>query len=101
MRVELFGEREFLLGIEESWDSYKEVTVRFVDDATIAGHTFHIFRNPQSQTSFYLRPRYEGHRIAEVLGGKVVVSIYAWDPDSSRQLQPRFYATGLLQLARS
>lgn len=91
----------FLLGVEENWDTYHEVTVRFVEKVNIGEYTYYLFVDIKTDEHFYLRPRYAGHRIEGISAEKrIVVNLFkrTLDVDPGSDQQPQFYATGLLQL---
>jgi hypothetical protein len=101
MKNNILRNQDFLLGIEESWDSYYEVTVKFVEEVTIGPHTYHHLLDPKNQKSFYLRPRYVDHHIEGIfVDRQIVVNISKTDTDGGQTniRPPRFYATGILKL---
>jgi hypothetical protein len=100
MKTSLLENYEVLLGVEEKWDSYYEVTVNFIEEVSIDAYTYYLFVDQNTKKHFYLRPRFVGDQIEDVLTKKVVVNLFSVDSDiyQSDKKQPNFYATGLLQL---
>jgi len=86
--------RSYILGVDETWDNYYELTVKFIEEVTIGEYSYHHFIDESSNNSFYLKPRYTGQSIEWVMVQNVIVNIVS--KDSNEQL--RFRATGILKL---
>jgi hypothetical protein len=98
MRKNILDKLDFVLGIEESWDSYIEVEVRFTQKKIINGFEYFIFEEKKSKKEYLLSPRYEGQQIEMVLIEKqIIVNISKDDQNDSFQNSPIHYATGGLQ----
>ena len=101
MKTNILEHRDFLLSVQEEWDSYYEVTVKFIKEVTTHGYTYHLFTDKEAEKSYYLRPRYTGHDIEGIFVEKrIIVNIAKKDSDVDRgnNQSPIFYATGILQL---
>ncbi len=91
----------FLLGIDENWDTHIDVVVNFIEKVSINDHTYYLFIEKSKKQSFYLTPRYVGENIEDVgVKKQIVVNISKKisDDELSNTQLPLTYATGLLQL---
>jgi hypothetical protein len=94
---------DFLLGVEESWDSYFEVIVNFIEQDPINDYSYYLFVDKAANRSFYLSPRYLGQKTEDVFMEKrIVVNVSKIDPveNQAENRLPKAYATGSLQLSK-
>ncbi|MGB8215266.1 MAG: hypothetical protein WCE68_17085 [Anaerolineales bacterium] len=101
MKTNTLENQEFLLGVEEGWDSYFEVTVKFYKEVTIHGYPYHLFLDEKGEKLYYLRPRYKGHSIEGIYVEKQILVNIAkedGDVDLNNHQPPPFYTMGILRL---
>jgi hypothetical protein len=101
MKLSDLKKADFLLGIEENWDTYIEVIVKFIETVSIDDHIYYLFVDKGNNQSFYLYPRYKGQYIEDALAKKQVavnVSKMILNNGAQKSQLPLTYATGLLQL---
>jgi hypothetical protein len=90
--------RNFILGIQETWNSYLEVKVQFTQEITSHGFTYHIFMDKETNQTYYLSPRYEGQQIENVLiDNRIIVNIARRTPSIEEQ-PPITIGAGILKL---
>jgi len=91
---------EFLLGVEEKWDLYYEVTVVFIKEVAVENNNYHVFVDKKNEKYYRLKPRYTGHQIEGIfVEKKIIVNIHAGDfnPGDNDFRNIKFRATGVLQ----
>ncbi len=101
MKTNILENQDFLLGVQEDWDSYYEVKVKFIKEVNIGVYIYYLFADKNTEKSFCLSPRYEGHHIEGIYVEKqIVVNLFKGGLDVNQvyNKQPIFYATGLLKL---
>ncbi len=97
MTNNILDNKEFLLGIQENWDSYYEATVQFVNESIIKGFNYYVFTDKRTGSLYYLLPRYKGQFIEGIFARKrIIVNIAKQGPNIDQPLV--FFATGILQL---
>ncbi len=104
MKKSILENHDFVLGVEEEWNLYYEVIVKFIEEVTINANTYHLFVDESTKKYFYLRPRYSGHNIAGVFVEKqVIVNLFAVDsePYQADKKQSITHATGVLKIPNS
>jgi hypothetical protein len=103
MKTNTLENQDFLLGIQEEWDLYHEVAVKFIKEITTQGYGYHLFADAKGEMSYYLRPRYSGHDIEGIFVEKrIIVNIAKKDSGAKQDINrsPVFYATGILKLSK-
>ena len=101
MKTNVLENKSFVLGVEESWDSYHEIEVKFVKELRIDTYSYYIFEDTKTKQTFYLSPRYTGHHIEGIFADRqIVVNISKRDTNSGQTntKPPQFYAIGILQV---
>jgi len=101
MESSILANRDFILGVQEKWDSYYEVVVKFVVEVAFDGYACHSFVDKKTDKHYYLRSRYSGHQIEEVfVERQIVVDLFLVDTDYCQASKQHgiFYATGILKL---
>jgi hypothetical protein len=101
MSTSVLENRDFVLGLEENWDSYHETKVRFSREVIISGYTYYLFTENNTGKVFFLSPRYADQLIEGVIVEKrIVVNLFTgqFDADETEMEQPTPFATGLLLL---
>ncbi len=104
MAVPALEDRTFILGVEEGWNKYFEVTVRFLKKVERAEHDdYYLFADETTGTNYWLTPRYKADAIplAAVAQIMVNIEISAPAPDGVDVLPPPRFATGSLKPAAS
>ena len=97
MNESIIKDMDFLLSIQEEWDSYQEITVQFKKEIAISEYTYHIFSDKKTGQLYYLSPRHVGGQIEGVFVEKsIVVNISKRDLNIQNNNSPFFYATGRL-----
>ncbi|NCP87984.1 hypothetical protein GW781_13445 [bacterium] len=101
MKTNIFKNQNFILGVEEEWDIYYEVAVKFVEEVTINNYWYHVFSDENTGKTFYLRPLFSGHPIEGIFIEKridVSISKKEHPVDKTNTKIPTDYATGILKL---
>lgn len=104
MESSILANRDFILGVQEKWDSYYEVMVKFANEITFDDYAYHSFVDEKTDKCYYLRSRYIGHQIEGVLVERqIIVDLFLVDADSyqTNEQQAIFYATGILKLTEA
>lgn len=104
MGTSILANQDFILDVQEKWDSYSEVVVKFVDEVAFDGYAYHSFADEKTDKHYYLRSRYSGHQIEGVLVERqVIVDLFLLDADfyQGSKRQAIFYATGILKLTEA
>jgi len=92
---------EYILVIQENWDSYEELVVKFVRRISISDFHYYLFEDITTNKIYYLSPRYIGQKIEDVIPEeKVVVNISKQEATTSpvEIVHPKTYAIGTLQV---
>ena len=101
MNTNILVDREFVLGVDKDWDSHYEIKVEFVKKVAIGDYTYHIFVDKKKGKFYNLSSRYTDHMIEGVLVEKrIVVNLFEGNLEDNQadKQQPRFFATGMLQV---
>ena len=99
MNTDILKNRDFLLGIQQDWDSYYEVTVRFVREMVVSHFTYYLFTEKKTEKLFYLSPNFVGHDIKNVtIEKRIFVKVFVENPKRQKTKQPDLFADGVLLL---
>jgi len=103
MKTNILKGHDFILGVEEDWNSYYEVKVKFIEEVSVDIYTYHLFKDQKNGNYFYISPRYKEHQIEGVFAEqRIIVNIFKGSLDilQEKNIQPEFYATGILKLPK-
>jgi hypothetical protein len=100
MNKSVLENHDFILGVEEAWDSYYEVMVRFVEEVTIRANIHYLFVDEETKKHYYLKPRHKGHRIESVFVEHIYVNLFTVDSEAYQadKKQTISSAIGVLKL---
>jgi hypothetical protein len=97
--MNILDQKEFTLDIQEEWDSFEKVWIRFVHKTTIKDSIYYVFEDLNKDQKYLLTTRYYGDEVEDLLEKKsIIVNISKKISETNNDDYPLFFATGRLSV---